>query len=457
MRLQTILEAEPPKHVIAVLPGGYHPFHQGHLALYNAAVKKYGAENVFVAATNDTSERPFPFDIKSKLAYAAGVAKGHFIQVEKPFNADQYSNLTQDPAGTALVFVRSDKDKFEQPLPGKPDAVVTRGPRKGLPPYILGMGGEMKGMSEHAYLDYLPTVQFKAGRRNITSASELRAEWPHSDDATKNKIVADLYPAVNDRAHAIIKGLLNQALDAQAELAEEITDEAYYGAVEFNEQLNPKLWNGKQLDEEVAGKLDAIARFFIKFLDVPTLRVRDITISGSNAAYTYTEHSDIDLHIIVRPPRGMEELYRKFFDAKKNLFNDQHDIRIYGQPVELYVQFEDQPHISAGIYSLLTSKWLMKPKKERAEASHSDVKSKAKYYVNAIEDIIHNDDRAGADKLWDKIKNDRKEGLSQNGEFGTENLVFKLLRNIGFLDLLERYKQQGVNQELSLSETGTTL
>ena len=455
MRLKTIIseDAQPSekKHIIAVLPGGYHPFHQGHLALYNAAVKKYGAENVYVAATDDTSERPFPFDIKRKLAAAAGVPANHFIQVSKPFNADEYKGLTSDPDNTVLVFVRSDKDKFEQPLPGKPDAVVTRGPRKGLPPYILGLGGKLEPMTAHAYLDYLPTVQFRAGRRNITSASELRAEWPHSDENTKKKIVSDLYPSVSDRGHSIIKGLLDQALDAQHELAETI-DEDFYGAVEFHDTLNPALWQGKQLREDVAAKLESIAQFFIRYLDVPNLRVRDITISGSNAAYTYTEHSDIDLHVVVRAPRGLEDLYRKFFDAKKKLFNDQHDIRIKGQPVELYVQFDDQPHISAGIYSLYSHKWLSKPKKERAEANHSDVKSKAKYYVTAIEDIIHNQDRAAADKLWDKIKNDRKEGLTQNGEFGTENLVFKLLRNVGFLDLLQRFRDESVSSELSLKD-----
>jgi cytidyltransferase-like protein len=58
---------------LVVMPGGFHPFHAGHLALYQSAKKAFPDAEVYVAATNDQSERPFPFALKEKLAKLAGV------------------------------------------------------------------------------------------------------------------------------------------------------------------------------------------------------------------------------------------------------------------------------------------------------------------------------------------------------------------------------------------------
>ncbi len=222
------------------------------------------------------------------------------------------------------------------------------------------------------------------------------------------------------------------------------------GAIEFHDELNPSLWDNYNLKPEVSDRLSKIAQFFIDFLDIEDLKVTDITISGSNAAYTYTSKSDIDLHIVVAVDNDKQTFMRNFFDAKKTVFNNQHEIVIKKQPVELYVQFSDQPHASAGIFSLMTHKWLSKPKKIEARINDSDVQSKAKTYVNAISDAIQKRDLDAANKIWDRIKEDRKEGLSKHGEFGTENLVFKTLRNAGFLELLQKFKQIYVDQQLSL-------
>ena len=95
-------------------------------------------------------------------------------------------------------------------------------------------------------------------------------------------------------------------------------------------------------------------------------------------------------------------------------------------------------------------KWLSKPKKVEAKINDTDVQSKAKSYVNSITHAIRKKDIDAVNKIWDKIKEDRKEGLSKHGEFGTENLVFKTLRNAGFLELLTKFKKIYVSQQLSL-------
>jgi phosphopantetheine adenylyltransferase len=65
---------------LVIMPGGFHPFHAGHLALYQSALQAFPGADVKVAATNDTSSRPFPFKLKEKLAQLAGVSPGDFYQ-----------------------------------------------------------------------------------------------------------------------------------------------------------------------------------------------------------------------------------------------------------------------------------------------------------------------------------------------------------------------------------------
>jgi hypothetical protein len=125
-------------------------------------------------------------------------------------------------------------------------------------------------------------------------------------------------------------------------------------AVKFHRRLNPKIWGrDEHLLPEVREKLLAIAADFQEFLGVEDLNVQDITISGSNAAYSYTKNSDIDLHLVVTMPDN--PVYQELFTAKKYQYNDEHNIKIGGADVELYVQPADQAHHSQGIYSYKTT------------------------------------------------------------------------------------------------------
>lgn len=167
------------------MPGGFHPFHAGHAALYQSAVKAFPNAEVYVAATNDTKTRPFPFSIKEKLAKLAGVAPGHFIQVKSPFKSEEITSH-YNPNEDVLIFVRSEKDKTEQPKPG--------GTKKdGTPAYFQPYTGkDLQPFSQHAYIAYLPTVEFGPG---IKSATEIRNAWPNLDDRRKTAMVMSLYPA----------------------------------------------------------------------------------------------------------------------------------------------------------------------------------------------------------------------------------------------------------------------
>ena len=190
---------------LVIMPGGFHPFHTGHMSLYNSAVKAFPGADVYVAATNDTSSRPFSIEVKKELASIAGLPDGHFVQVKSPFQARE---ITQhyDPATTALIFVRSEKDRDEPPQAGTVK-------KDGNPSYLQPIGRHLKPMSQHGYMAYLPTVEFRAGDSDVSSASEIRALWPKSDDYTKQHIAKNLYP--KNPAEAV--DILNTVLGGNTE------------------------------------------------------------------------------------------------------------------------------------------------------------------------------------------------------------------------------------------------
>ena len=224
-------------------------------------------------------------------------------------------------------------------------------------------------------------------------------------------------------------------------------------AIRFHDRLNPRLWDEhEQLRPEVREKLLAIAANFQEFLGVEDLDLEDITISGSNAAYSYTPHSDIDLHLIVRMPEQCDDVYKELFNAKKYQYNDLHDIRIRGADVELYVQPSDEPAVSLGEYSILNDKWLQVPRRKRAHIDQSLVRHKYDDVLARVQAALADDDVDRVQSLVNKIKDMRRAGLAQHGEFGPENLVFKMLRTQGWIQRLYDRLAQAQDQALSLKE-----
>lgn len=221
--------------------------------------------------------------------------------------------------------------------------------------------------------------------------------------------------------------------------------------VVYNDTLNPKLWQNNRLDIEVRYKLMAIAMHFAKFLNVPKLNLRDITISGSNAAYGYAENSDLDLHLVVDFPNNQPEL-AELYSAKKNEYNFTHDIKIKDIDVELYVQDVQQPHRSAGIYSVLNDKWLSKPKYQPPTIRDQDVKNKARNYSAKINAAMRSNDLNKCKETMSDIRRLRQAGLEEAGEFSVENLAFKLLRSRGKIDKFRKYINKLQSAELSLKE-----
>lgn len=221
-------------------------------------------------------------------------------------------------------------------------------------------------------------------------------------------------------------------------------------AVVFHNELNPRLWEGDKLSPTVRYKLLEIAKHFIEFINIPSVRLQDITISGSNAAYTYTENSDIDLHLVVDIPFKQEMYLKSLFDAKKNQYNFNHDVKIKGIDVEVYVQPSTDTHHSAGIYSVLDDQWLSKPEAVKVNIDDQDVENKVNNYLEKIKLALKSREFSKAKAIMDEISKLRKAGLEREGEFSVENIAFKVLRAKGWINKLREHLYDLEDMALSL-------
>jgi hypothetical protein len=219
--------------------------------------------------------------------------------------------------------------------------------------------------------------------------------------------------------------------------------------ITINRRLNPKIWENGELKSEVAEKLIDIARAFEEFIGID-LNVIDYTITGSNANYTWTDYSDLDLHLIVAG--AVTDQARELFNAKKALWGEQHNITIKGLPVETYVQGEDEPHHSTGVYSIAKKTWLTEPKKVKPQVDDSAVEAKKLSLLHDIETALLSKDLNKLRTVKERMTKMRKAGLERAGEWSTENLTFKILRNLGLIDQVADMIRDLEDQELSLEQ-----
>jgi hypothetical protein len=229
----------------------------------------------------------------------------------------------------------------------------------------------------------------------------------------------------------------------------------------IKETLNPKVWENCEdpkkaiLIPKVRKALMRISEEFIDDLG-DDIFVDDIYLMGSLANFNWSEYSDFDLHVIIDFERygKQEELYKELFDLKKKLFNDKHNIKIFGYDVELYAQgLSDESH-SDGVYSVMNDEWIHRPTKTHKNIDMSVLKTKIKCWTDKIDDAIDNakteGDAENLKKIKEKLKDYRQSGLNKDGEFSYENLVFKYLRRSGHIGKLFDEKTKLKDKELSI-------
>lgn len=235
---------------------------------------------------------------------------------------------------------------------------------------------------------------------------------------------------------------------------------------EPKDELNPKIWEKTgdeyKIRDEVRQKLLETSNIFIDFLGVDVV-ITDIIMIGSLVNYNWSKYSDIDLHIVVnfnQFPENSKDLYLEFFDLKKVIFNQKHNIKMFGYDVECFVQKEDETTFSSGIYSILFDMWMNEPKKPGFENIDKElIKEKSSQWMRIIDGIIDNIKDEDPDeiksivkKYKEKLKNFRNCGLEKDGEMSLENLVFKLLRRNGYIKKLYDIPTDIIDKKLSMKQ-----
>ena len=225
-------------------------------------------------------------------------------------------------------------------------------------------------------------------------------------------------------------------------------------------ELNPKIWEKKGksyvMKPEVRERLLEIANEFIDYLKIEIV-ITDVVLTGSLANYNWSKYSDFDIHIIAnfnQFPQSHVDLYKEFFMLKKALFNKNHDIKLFGYETELYVESEDEAHFSSGVYSLLYDEWQHEPEKEQVKIDKNTIERKAKQWMEIIDGVLENieDAKELLSKYKDKLKKFRTCGLEKNGEYSSENLVFKILRRNGYLEKLMSAGTKVLEKGLSMKQ-----
>lgn len=233
---------------------------------------------------------------------------------------------------------------------------------------------------------------------------------------------------------------------------EEVTPEEIVDLIVFHDDLNPKFWTtDKRMLADVRFHLLQAAKEFYDFIDLPTLKISDIVVVGSNASFNYTELSDLDVHLVVDYRAApCPSLMDNFFNTKKTLWNTQHDITVKGQQVEMYVQDTKSLLESNGVYSILKNRWVIEPNSEKPSWDDMAVVAKTNACAEEIDQLISGKpSEEEIDDLIYRIHAMRRSGLSDGGEFSTENLAYKSLRNLGYLTGLYDLKTKMTDSKLS--------
>lgn len=248
-------------------------------------------------------------------------------------------------------------------------------------------------------------------------------------------------------------------------LIEITTDEVNLSSFKTREELNPKFWESdERVYSRIRRRLLKIADDFIEFIKIDDKFCKDVLLLGSLANYTWSKHSDVDLHILVDFKKVNKNIgfVKDYFDSKRFVWNQDHDdLKIYGFPVEIYVQDINEVNSSAGIYSLEKNKWIKKPVYSDEELLDTDkIRIKSADLINKIDELEKDFNKGKSDiekisektkKLHDKIKALRKDGLkTKQGEYSVGNIVFKVLRRGGYIEKLIDIKRSSYDKINSL-------
>lgn len=218
----------------------------------------------------------------------------------------------------------------------------------------------------------------------------------------------------------------------------------------MQKELNPKLWEDKKLKRDVREAIIDIVSEFMDNLIIP-VEILDVRVVGSNASYNYTEHSDLDVHIIsnLELVGSPTEIVQALYNSERSNFNRTHNIKIKGIDVELYVEDVNSSVTSNGIYSVIDDIWIKEPQMVKERSVKID-KKELRDLVNSVKSVLADGDSDDIKDCINMLYLMRKDSIATDGEYGVGNLLFKEIRNRGLLSALKDKYNEMISDELTL-------
>ena len=218
----------------------------------------------------------------------------------------------------------------------------------------------------------------------------------------------------------------------------------------MQKELNPKLWEDKKLKRDVREAIIDIVSEFMDNLIIP-VEILDVRVVGSNASYNYTEHSDLDVHIIsnLELVGSPTEIVQALYNSERSNFNRTHNIKIKGIDVELYVEDVNSSVTSNGIYSVIDDIWIKEPQIIKERSVKID-KKELRDLVNSVKSVLDDGDSDDIKDCINMLYLMRKDSIATDGEYGVGNLLFKEIRNRGLLSALKDKYNEMISDELTL-------
>lgn len=259
-----------------------------------------------------------------------------------------------------------------------------------------------------------------------------------------------------------------EAVIGEAQLTEVEANDINLKSFEVQDELNPKFWINNKINSRVRLRLLDLADEFYDSLNIKWVKPKDIVLTGSIANYNWSKYSDVDVHILVdyKEVWDKTDFVKDYFDSKKQIWSEEHEgLKIYGFPVEMYVEDANVKNPNSGIYSLESNKWIVEPNDfQDAEINKERIKEISAKIITQIDRI---DDKLKTEKdnhklevlstkmknLFEKLAKQRKESLKKHGEMGTYNIVWKVLRRTNYLDKIWDIINNVYNKVNSIKES----
>ena len=305
--------------------------------------------------------------------------------------------------------------------------------------------------------EFIPIKQYLNQKKNDDNGFDISTlHLMNGSDKSKTPqmqaYLQDRYKKIDDKLGKVSPAEYNYYKRynmGENKINEVSTSDIKLDSFEPQDKLHPKLWINNKLNSRVRLRLMDIADDFIDTLAVNWVKPKDIVITGSLANYNWSRFSDIDVHIILYYEKvyKKKEFVKDYFNAKKEIWLDEHpNLKIYGYPVEMYVEDINESSNSSGVYSLNKNEWIKEP------VNFQDVKLNERYIKKTAAKIMTDIDNIEKKlkslndeyqteqyhnklkKIFDKVKKIRTESLKKSGEMSSGNIIYKILRRCKYID-----------------------